>query len=226
MVAESKLEEGPGYCKLTTRLLVDGVCDETQDAWTGFIVHLMRLLHNPDFNPVRVALMRSKPAGGGLPFEQFFKSPVVFDCEEINIYIDESDIDVPLLGASKEIAQHNDKIVLDYLAKMDRDDVVSQVRSSIIELLASGTINKQLIADRLHLSPRTLQLRLSQKDTSFQELLDDTRMTLACNYIEQRSLSVTEITYLLGFSDSSNFTRAFKRWTGSSPSDYRSKVLS
>ena len=59
------------------------------------------------------------------------------------------------------------------------------------------------------------------RSTSFQQLLDDTRRELACQYLLQLSLSVTEVAYLLGFNDTSNFARAFKRWTGCSPSAFR-----
>ena len=71
------------------------------------------------------------------------------------------------------------------------------------------------------MSPTTLQFKLSQCDTSFADLMDSTRRQLACSYVQQSSLSITEITFLLGFSDTSNFTRAFKRWEGASPTDYR-----
>jgi AraC-like DNA-binding protein len=66
-----------------------------------------------------------------------------------------------------------------------------------------------------------LQFKRSQCDTNFNELLDMTRKELASSYVQQSSLSITEITFLLGFSDTSNFTRAFKRWEGVSPTDYR-----
>lgn len=220
------LEQQAGQCRFVLSQLAAGVCVETQDAWIAFLVHFIRLLHRPDFNPLRVELIRPVPAPGPQPFEEFFKAPVSFGHAEVAIYIDPDEMDIPLQGASTEIAQHNDKIVIDYMAKLDRADIVSQVKSTVIDLLATGNISKQLVADKLHVAPRTLQLKLSQRDTSFQELLDETRRSLACGYIEQRGLSVTEITYLLGFSDTSNFTRAFKRWTGLSPSVYRSQTFS
>jgi AraC-like DNA-binding protein len=74
------------------------------------------------------------------------------------------------------------------------------------------------------MSPDTLKIKLSQCDTNFHELLDTTRKELASSYIQQSALSITEITFLLGFSDTSNFTRAFKRWEGVSPSDYRKEA--
>jgi AraC-like DNA-binding protein len=73
----------------------------------------------------------------------------------------------------------------------------------------------------MHMSPRNLQLKLAANDTTFQDTLDSTRQNLAAGYIEQSHLAITEIAYLLGFSDASNFTRAFRRWHGVSPRQYR-----
>jgi AraC-like DNA-binding protein len=67
------------------------------------------------------------------------------------------------------------------------------------------------VANALCMSPNTLDLKLSQHGTNFQQLLDDTCKELACSYVRQPTRSVTEITFLLGFTDTSNFTRAFKR---------------
>ena len=74
------------------------------------------------------------------------------------------------------------------------------------------------------MSSRSLQMKLAEKGTSFQEILDSTRHSLALGYMEQSAISITEAAYLLGFSDVSNFTRAFKRWTGKSPRDFRQSL--
>jgi AraC-like DNA-binding protein len=77
------------------------------------------------------------------------------------------------------------------------------------------------VAASLFMSATTLQAKLAQRGTSFQQLLDDTRKELACSYLRQATRSVTEVTFMLGFADTSNFTRAFKRWTGVSPTEFR-----
>lgn len=72
---------------------------------------------------------------------------------------------------------------------------------------------------------RTSPRRLSQRDTSFHDILDDTRKQLACAYVQQATHSITEVAFMLGFTDTSNFARAFKRWTGVAPSEFRRKSL-
>ena len=64
-------------------------------------------------------------------------------------------------------------------------------------------------------------MKLAARDTSFQDILDSTRKSLAIAYMEQSKTTITEAAYLLGFSEVSNFTRAFKRWTGKSPREFR-----
>ena len=73
----------------------------------------------------------------------------------------------------------------------------------------------------LHVSLRSLQRKLKEEDTSYKDLLEETRRQLALQYLRDSRRSIGEITYLLGFSEPSNFTRAFKRWTGKSPVQYR-----
>ena len=79
----------------------------------------------------------------------------------------------------------------------------------------------QKVADAMHMSTRKLHNELVEAGCRFQEVLDDTRRELAEQYMEQNDLSVSEIAYMLGFSDCSNFSRSFKRWTGVAPSKYR-----
>lgn len=92
-----------------------------------------------------------------------------------------------------------------------------QVRASIIERLPDGRPNQEDIAQTLNTSLRSLQRRLKDEDTNFKALLTETQQKLALHYIKNSSRTIGEITYLLGFSEPSNFTRAFKRWTGKSP---------
>ena len=71
------------------------------------------------------------------------------------------------------------------------------------------------------MSPSALQQKLAQLDSSFQDLLNQVRQSLALAYMEQARVSITEMSFMLGFSETSSFTRAFHRWTGKSPRDYR-----
>jgi AraC-like DNA-binding protein len=99
------------------------------------------------------------------------------------------------------------------------------VRSKLIERLPDGNIGEEEIASALNLSLRSLQRKLKAQDVSFKQLLDDTRRDLGLQYVRNPHHSLIEIAFLLGFAEPGNFTRAFKRWYGMSPSKYRQQLL-
>ena len=102
---------------------------------------------------------------------------------------------------------------------------MTRTRKYIIDLLPSGVPRQSLIARELNLSLRSLQRKLAQSGTSFSEVLNQVRNEMACHYLKSPRHQVITIAYLLGFSDPSNFSRAFKRWNGESPYHYRQKNL-
>ena len=215
-IAENGNEVHLGFDYLTE------ISSETEDAFFAFTVSSMRLLYRRKFRPLRVELHRPMPREGAAPYEDLFRAPVQFSCTNGLIVFDRNDLLQELDGSCPELAQVNDIIAINYLAKLDKSDVITGVTQKIIEMLPVGDCNRDKVANALCMSPTTLQLKLSQRGTNFQQLLDDTRKDLAISYIRQGSRSVTEITFLLGFTDTSNFTRAFKRWTGMSPTEFKS----
>ena len=218
------LEENSSEVILVTTISSTDICNETQDAFVAMLVQLIRFIYDPGFSPLRVELYRPEPGKSKQAYQDFFRCDMSFGMPDVRIAIARQTIDKPLAGASKELAQMHDQTVRKYLQQLERRDIVNRVRAVIVDELSSGSIVKQNIANALHMSARNLQLKLAAKGTTFQEILDNTRHSLALGYIEQSGISITEITYLLGFSDVSNFTRAFKRWTKKSPMEYRQSI--
>jgi len=219
----SLLESG-GETVLAAKLLNPDICLETEDAFAAMMVRLMRAVGDPQMAPLRVELVRPKPAEGDQPYRDYFCCDVLFDRPEIRICIDSGLMDKPLPGASRELAQMHDKTAMEYLEKLERQDICGRVRAVIVDSLSTGMVSKKLVADKLHMSLRNLELKLSRENTNFQQVLDSTRQSLAAGYIEQSSFAITEIAYMLGFSDAANFTRAFKRWMGMSPLEFRKSL--
>ncbi|MGI9265483.1 MAG: AraC family transcriptional regulator ligand-binding domain-containing protein [Gammaproteobacteria bacterium] len=201
--------------------ITEDVCYQSQDAFVVFMLRFVRYLYQKPLDPVWVEMLRPCPDEGPQPYLDYFNCPTKFDCDIVRIAIDSSVMDEPLHGANPELALQNDEVVIRYLQELDKSDIVTWVRGLIIKNLSSGTLSKTSIASQLHMSPRNLQFKLAAQDTSYQEILDTTRRELALAYIDQRRVAITEIAYLLGFTDSANFTRAFRRWTGKSPSEFR-----
>jgi AraC-like DNA-binding protein len=116
------------------------------------------------------------------------------------------------------ISQHADAL----LAELPRAKTVSEhVRELISKALAGGAPGIDSVAHELTMSPRTLSHRLEQENTSFKQLVEEMRQRLALRYVAWSDLPLSEIAFLLGFSQSAAFHRAFKRWTRQTPLEYR-----
>lgn len=146
-----------------------------------------------------------------------------FGCEVGTLYFDKAQLDRELPGDTPDVAKATDRIAEQYLEALDPHRVASQVRRLLVSLLPSGKADQDRVASQLHRSTSTLQRQLQAEGTSYRDILDETRKSLAEEYLRQRKLSHSQIAYLLGFSDQSNFSRAFKRWTQRSPREYQAQ---
>ncbi|MDH3604832.1 MAG: AraC family transcriptional regulator [Candidatus Tectomicrobia bacterium] len=196
-----------------------------QDAWLATIIKFARDVYRPDFNPARVNLRRPDPAAAAQRFVDYFGAPVEFGCRLNALFFDSHDIHTELPAANAELARQNDEVVMSLLAQLDRSDILAQVRASFVDLLPSGECSKDKVAKRMNMSERTLQHKLNDRRTSYRELLNETRQEFAVQYLSQQVHSISEVAYLLGFSEISSFSRAFRAWVGQSPSEYRERRL-
>jgi AraC-like DNA-binding protein len=192
------------------------------DAVVALLVRTIRALTTRSFAPRHVSLRRSAPDDPG-PYTRVFRCPVQFDAAIDAIALDPADLDVRLPLGDPTLARHNEEAVMRYLTELDGGSIVERVREAIAERLEDGEPSPSEIAKALGLSLRSLQRRLEEKSTSYASLLTDTRRQLATDYLRAGKRSVTEIAFLLGFADVSAFSRAFRRWFGVSPSEYRAK---
>ncbi len=190
------------------------------DAALASLIKLCRMSYGDNFSPNRV-LMKRESSDYEQQLVDYFGAPITFSSELTGFTFDAGQLEKKLSSAKAELAHNNDKIIMEHLAKLDRADIVNQVKVALVDLLSSGAVNEDMIASELHVSKRSLQRKLSDLGTSYKRVLEETRSCLAVQYVENSALSITEISYLLGFSETSNFTRAFKRWTGKSPSELR-----
>lgn len=194
---------------------------EALDAAFAALVYMCRTSYGEDFNPLRIATVRPRFTDPG-PYLAYFRAPVEFSARENLIEFDKATIEKSLPTANPQLARVNDAVITEYLARYDRSSTAMRVRAVLTERLSSGRVSQRAVASALHMSLRTLQRKLEEEGTSYKTLLEETRRELARQYLRQQSISVNEVTYLLGFSEPSNFARAFKRWTGFSPSEFRS----
>jgi AraC-like DNA-binding protein len=199
---------------------VEKPVDAAADAAMAMLVRMCRVAYGEHFDPLRVTFQHAD-AGCAERYREEFRCPVAFSQNVNAIWVDPDTAVEPLATANPELVRINDQIVTDYLAKLDRDDIVMRVRSKLIEHLPSGSGDEARIAAELHMSQRSLQRKLQAEKQSFSEILDSTRRELGRDYVRDSQHSFNEISYLLGFAEPGNFSRAFRRWYGQSPSEYR-----
>jgi AraC-like DNA-binding protein len=154
-------------------------------------------------------------------YDSFFRCPILFDADRSDIAFARTDVDRPLPSPNRELARANDLILTDFLATLSRDDLVTRVRIAIAHELPSGKPRDENIAKGVYMSPRTLRRKLAAAGTSFSRLIDEVRHELARRYIADPARTLSEISFLVGFSELSAFSRAFRRWTGKTPSAFR-----
>jgi AraC-like DNA-binding protein len=190
------------------------------DAALAVITKMCRLVSGDAFRLHSISFERPQPRDIK-PYFEYFACELNFDQPENQLLIPLSLADELLAGANPELALLNDQVVTRRLALLDRHDIVSRVQSELLDQLPNGSISDDSVADALHMSVRTMQRKLVEADNNFRSLLVETRRNLAEMYIMDSSLTLTEISLLLGFSEPSSFSRAFKNWTGSAPSEVR-----
>lgn len=153
-------------------------------------------------------------------FKQFFNRPISFNCEYNDLIFESSLLDKKLAAANDALAKINDQLLDEYLQRLNKKTYSLRVKEVILDCLPDSGINQELVAKRLNMSVRNLHRKLTEEETTFKVLLDNIRRDLALRYLKN-NLSISDITYSLGFVDQSSFSRAFKRWMGQSPSQFR-----
>ena len=220
---ELALTEADGHWTLEDRVRdqgIPGADDIAVDAFMMAIIGLCRQASNKHFCPTAVHLRRNDVEEHADTYIKALEAPVFFGSEIDSISLDKTELEEPLPGDNLELALSNDRIAEDYIEALDPNNVSTEVRKLLIELLPSGDANQQSIAQQMNRSLSTLQRQLASEGTNYKEIRENTRRELAEQYVREGNYSLSQIAYLLGFSDQSNFSRAFRRWTGHSPGNY------
>ena len=195
-----------------------------EDGIAAIFYTILRIATQNRFVLTRVELARPLPTVQRERYQEFFDCVVNFDARQTMLVFDRQLINLELTSADPEMATAYEQLTEQYVDQLQQMDFPSRVQNELIRLLPVGISSKEHIAKALCVSTRTLYNRLDQAGTTYREILDETRKILATDYLSE-GLSVYEIAYLTGFSDTANFSRAFKKWTGHAPSIYRAVLL-
>jgi AraC-like DNA-binding protein len=187
-------------------------------------VRMMRLLTGQPIGPREVTLVYPEPENRA-EYERVFGCPVRFGQRDNSMTLDLSLGSMPVRMANPALREQFEKYTQDFLAKLEqKDEHTRAVTRIILSRLDDEALTIEKVAKELAVSVRTLQNRLEAEGVLFSDLLKDIRERLAKQYLYE-NYSVEQITYLLGFSEPSAFRKAFKKWSGVTPKEYRESSL-
>lgn len=202
-------------CSITERLTVPAFWAELEMV---FVLNLMRKATATDVMPLCITLQHEVHSTALADFLGCQPS-----CGKRNILaLSPADVSRPFVSRNDGMWQFMEPELRRRLSEMEIDDTQAiRVRSALVELLPAGKATVDDLASKLCMSHRTLQRKLAEEGTTFQQLLNNTRLLLAKNYLRNTDRTNGDIAFLLGYEDTSSFLRAFRTWTGQTVKEYK-----
>lgn len=185
-----------------------------------FWVALARLATRSDMQPTRITSVVAPESSDA--FDEYLGAPIEVG-DEYSLSFSALDAHLPFVTANEttwELFRPELQRRLNELNGAARTS--ERVSATLLELLPVGAGNVKAVSRALLLSPRTLQRRLENEGVTFQEVLQETRESLARHYLDQSPMTTTDIAFLLGYDEPSSFSRAYHSWTGTTPEHARS----
>jgi AraC-like DNA-binding protein len=189
---------------------------QTVDAVLAGVVSFTNWIVGETIVPAALHFKHAPPADPG-EYTRVLRCPVYFNQTQDCIVFHAADMHRPVLAADEQLAATLDSLAISQVTQLS-GRFARKVRDCLLMQLASGDLSKRATARLLNMTDRTLLRRLKDEGTTFQEVLDQLREEVASEQLRRSDVSLQEVSTMLGFSDASTFSRAFKRWTGRRPS--------
>lgn len=218
-----RFEEQTVGDELRIRFSTTGHCKHPLVASYGLacLAVLARRYLGERYAPLRAELAIGRPADPA-PFERVFACPVRFGTRDNQLVLPARLRAAPMVHGDRPLSAILDRVVDQQLAAIAMSGSVrDQVRALVLDLLPRGECSAVLVSERLGLPVRTLRRRLKDEGTTFRGVVEDTRKELAGRYLLGGHHGVTEVAHMLGFSTVQSFDRAFRRWHGCTPLQWR-----
>ncbi len=193
--------------------------DHIYDTAMAIAFNIMRELAGPAWTPAEVRFCHSAPRDIQ-PFRRLFRSPLRFDAEQSALVFSSSWLRQPLPGSNSRLRQILEAEV-NRLESQSGEDLSDRLRCVLRNLLVSGRGSMDEAARLLALHRRTLNRRLHAEGISFQQLVEETRFEIAHQFLRDTKMPLADIAALLDYADATSFTRAFRRWSGTTPGAWR-----
>ncbi|WP_422505502.1 helix-turn-helix domain-containing protein, partial [Acinetobacter sp. JADD-285] len=157
-------------------------------------------------------------------YQEAWKCPVILNQKQGAIIFPSTLLNKASPAAEPELLKIHETIAEQQLSNLEKHQLVYAIERLLSNgLLESGQFDQKFIAEQLNRNPRTLRADLQAINTNYEKILNQHREKLARRLLANTKETLDQIVYLTGFSEPSAFTRAFKRWTGETPSAYRQR---
>jgi AraC-like DNA-binding protein len=198
-----------------------GAVDQVGDGAVAMMLNIMRDLCGSAWKPLEAWFAHRKPEDVQ-PFHNFFRVPLRFDAEQNGLAFSARWLDKSLPNAEPELSRLLQTHVNELEAQF-ANDFPAQVRSILRTGLLTGLSSADQIAALFSIHPRTLNRRLTADGISFRQLVDEERLEIARQMLENTTQQVNQVAASLGYARASAFVRAFRRWSGTTPALWRAK---
>lgn len=189
------------------------------DTTTADLFFLMRMIAGRAWLPNSVNYTYQAPTDLR-PYRTLFRAPVFFDHEITSLSFPAYWLERPVPDADPNLCRH----MQSYMAKIDQHysgDLLGQIRSVVLTMLPTGKCTADRIAELFSINRRTLFRRLISYGTTFETMLDEMRYEIATRNLAETNMSVRQLAGMLGYRGSRTFIRAFRRWSGAAPTEWR-----
>lgn len=193
--------------------------EQILDGVVATAFNTMRNLCGPKWEATEIRLARPRPRDLA-PYRDFFRTTVHFDADESAVVFSSRWLDIPPATADPHLHHSMMKRIREFESS-SVEDLASQVRRMLPPLIAARTASVEVVANLVGLAARTLNRRLAAEGTTYVRLREEARHAVACQLLESTGMPANEISDRLGYSNPSAFTRAFERWAGKGPADWR-----
>ena len=193
----------------------------TSESCLSQMITLKRQMVGKNINPIAVYFKHERRKGV-TAYERIFKCKIYFNAERNSIVYPASILKEKIVHANPDLFVMFKKYAEDFLSNINKEkNWTRKVTKILFDLIPKNDATLEMVAGNFHIGSRTLQRQLKAEGTSFNAILRDVRSELAKQHLQDKSITIAEISYLLGFSEPSIFHRSFKKWTGKTPRLFR-----
>ena len=209
-------------CQYDDPVVRPHMIDNVLGSWLLFARWLADL---QDGKPEKVLFERPQPDARLIPaYEDIFACPLEFNAGKSALIFPEEVLDTPLRQPDPVLLSTLEQQAAAVMAEIqERHPIVMQTRTLLRTLMDEGIPRREKVAEQLGITERTLQRRLQDAGTGYQQLLDDLRRETASEWLTNSDMAINDIALRLGFSEARSFHRRFKTWTGITPGEYRQR---